>query len=207
MRKLVTVITPTWQRHDLLVECMANVAKQLYDNIEHVVVSDGPDGVLNSYMRGWPNALRAVPVTYVELGRNWTSIIPNSFGVAPLLVGSLVAKGDYQMWWCDDERAYTQHHIDMLVDLLEEGDYDFVYPRVCIWRNGDPNGPEGTVIGSEPPRHGQITHFLYKAELMREVQLKFGEDPCDWAIVDAWLKKNFKYKLLPHTTFEHRLDR
>jgi cellulose synthase/poly-beta-1,6-N-acetylglucosamine synthase-like glycosyltransferase len=40
---LVSIITPTWKRRDLLVKrALPSVAAQDYPNIEHVVVSDGP---------------------------------------------------------------------------------------------------------------------------------------------------------------------
>ena len=45
-RPLVSVVTGTWQRHDLLMEAIANVRSQTYPNIEHVIVSDGPDQAL-----------------------------------------------------------------------------------------------------------------------------------------------------------------
>ena len=44
---LVSVITPTWQRHALLLDrCIPSVAAQDYPNVDHVVVSDGPDPAL-----------------------------------------------------------------------------------------------------------------------------------------------------------------
>jgi GT2 family glycosyltransferase len=44
-RPLVSVITPTWQRHELLLEAIENVRQQTYRPIEHVIVSDGPDAM------------------------------------------------------------------------------------------------------------------------------------------------------------------
>ena len=48
---LVSVITPTWQRADLLVNrCIPSVQAQDYPVVEHIIVSDGPDQLLRDYM-------------------------------------------------------------------------------------------------------------------------------------------------------------
>ena len=44
MTPTVSVVTPTWQRHDLLMDrCIPSVAAQDYPDVEHVICSDGPD--------------------------------------------------------------------------------------------------------------------------------------------------------------------
>jgi glycosyltransferase involved in cell wall biosynthesis len=39
--KLVSVVTGTWHRHELLMEAIKNVRAQTYRPLEHVIVSDG----------------------------------------------------------------------------------------------------------------------------------------------------------------------
>ena len=53
-RPAVSVITPTWQRHDLLTgRCIPSVRDQLYGGtVEHVIVSDGPDESLAARVPG-----------------------------------------------------------------------------------------------------------------------------------------------------------
>ena len=52
MKPLVSVITPTWLRHDwLLHRCMPSVQGQTYPHIEHIIVSDGPDPELAVLMK------------------------------------------------------------------------------------------------------------------------------------------------------------
>ena len=61
---LVSVVTPTWQRHEWLLErCIASVQAQTYPLIEHVIVCDGPDPGLGplvkdayQFSRGSPTA-------------------------------------------------------------------------------------------------------------------------------------------------------
>src|SRR6266508_1080553 len=56
----ISVITPTWNRHNLLLErCIPSVADQSYPNVEHIVISDGPDAALRMKI---PSA-----VTYDEM--------------------------------------------------------------------------------------------------------------------------------------------
>lgn len=217
-RPLVSIITPTWQRHDLLVETIKHVRQQDYPNIEHVIVSDGPDGRLMAYAaedttawysRDYPNFnpdAADYPVRWYFLGRNYSSLCPDSFGVAPLTLGMLVARGDYQLWWSDDDRALTTSHVSRLVSLLESRAVDFVYPKVRIWRNGNPDGPETQIIGTDPPRHGQITHFLYRAELIQRGMPKWRTHPIDIALVSEWMSRGARWAMLNEVTFEHRLD-
>lgn len=212
-KPLVSIITPTWQRNDLLVSTVEHVAAQTYRPLEHIIVSDGTDPELRRVL--WVNGHRPddvlysgreVPLKLIELGHNTSGAWPESFGVAPLTVGMLIAKGDYQLWWSDDDRALTRQHISKLVDLLEQTGASFVYPQVRIWRRDDPSGPETKTIGTEPPVHGQITHFLYRRELLRYGTPYFGSHPCDIALVNLWLARHEPYAMLPEVTYSHRLD-
>jgi hypothetical protein len=48
----VTIVTPTWQRHDLLLNrAIPSVQAQGYPGVEHLVISDGPDPPLVVYVR------------------------------------------------------------------------------------------------------------------------------------------------------------
>jgi len=212
-RPLVSVITPTWQRHDLLLETVRHLGEQDYPNLELVVVSEGPDRELRHQL--WAAGNRPVDLftdggrmslSLYELGRNFSGMWPESFGVAPLTVGMFMARGDLQLWWSDDDRALTTEHVSKLVAHLERTGAGFVYPKVRIWRNGEPDGPETSVIGTDPPRHGQITHFLYRVELLRYGPPSFGSHPCDIALVNHWLSRGVACSMLDEVTYTHRLD-
>lgn len=206
---LVSVVTPTWNRPDLLAETIAHVREQDYPTIEHVVVHDGQTDDLTPFWSelGPPRgALPGVLMRRLELGRNFSGLWPESFGVAPLTVGMLVARGEYLMPWCDDERALVPDHISRLVDLLESSGADFVYPRCHIWRNGDPDGPETAIIGTDPPRSGQITHWLFRRDLLRRAMPRWGSHPCDWALISDWMAAGATWAMLDDCTFSHRLD-
>ncbi len=61
---LVSVITPTWNRHDLLLNrCIPSVEAQTYPDIEHIIVSDGPD----------PDLLGDRDFSYSQMLRHYTN--------------------------------------------------------------------------------------------------------------------------------------
>ena len=210
MRPLVSIVTPTWRRHELLVETVSHLRLQDYPNIEHIVVSDGPDWERQRLLYETENVQPSQPplrtVRFTALGHNYSGLWPESFGVAPLTVGMLLARGEYQLWWSDDDRALTPSHVSQLVGLIESTGADFVYPKVRIWRNGNPDGPETGVIGSDPPRHGQITHFMYRASLLRLCLPRLGCHPVDIDLVEQWMARGATWRMLDAVTYEHRLD-
>lgn len=208
-RPLVSVITPTWRRPELLAETVAHVREQDYRPLEHVIVGDGQDRATARVAIAALDCAESadILVRFTQLGRNWSGLMPESFGIAPLLTGYLMASGEYLMPWCDDERALTPDHISRLVDLLESSGADFAYPRVRIWRVGNPDGPETAIIGTDPPRHGQITHMLFKAScLWRFGMPRWGTHPVDWSLVSDWMAAGARWAMLDDVTFSHRLD-
>ena len=152
-RKLVSVVTATWNRHDMLLEAIENVRQQTYRPLEHVIVADGPDEELENIV--WDTVGGSdVRLTFVELGFHSSTVLTNSISAAPFMVAQLLARGEYQMWMADDERCLVPDHIERLVGLLEQYDADFAYPRVQMtW----PDSEQVMVIGGNPPRRGQFT--------------------------------------------------
>lgn len=208
--RVVSIVIPTWKRMNLLVETLEHIEQQkLSDDIrlETLVISDGQQAIDNWNLEG------AFDCKVYELGRNWSGLDRSSFGIAPLLVGYLLATGDYIMPWCDDERALDVNHIEKLVCLIETSMGqglqfpDFVYPRVKIWRNGNPNGPETAIIGTNPPKHGQITHYLFRPDnFIKFGYPDWGTHPVDWSLIEKWMKNGAIGTILNEVTFEHRLD-
>lgn len=217
-RKLVSIITPTWNRHGLLLETIEDVRRQTYRPLEHVIVSDGPDDELDEIVRRamfdqvepTPSGKlipdeRVVPIYFVELGRNWSSFLPASFCAAPTTAAMLLARGDYQTWWVDDERM-DPDHIRLLVDALEAGGADFAYSRCRFYRLG--LSPEhGFDIGTDPPQHGQITNCLYRADLLKRGLYPFGRGmTSDWACIEQWMRAGATWAFVDRVTFSHRAD-
>lgn len=219
-RPLVSVVTPTWRRHELVLGCIESVRAQSYRPLEHVIISDGLDEPtlllvdaeaeaqrrLSLEDRCLPNGRAPVPITFVELGQHWSGILPDSYAAAPITVASFLARGSYQMWLSDDERMEAEH-IALLVDALERHDADFAYSKTRMHRVDQP--PEqGYVIGADPPSRGEITNVLYRAELLARGLYVFGDDRgSDWATIQRWLERGARAAFVDRVTLTHRVDR
>lgn len=206
-RPLVSVITPTWQRPELLAECIENVRASSYRPLEHVIIGDGPDRKTARVAIAALDCAEAadVLVRYVPLGRNWSTFLPNSFCAMPMTVGMGVSSGDYQTWLADDERMGPDH-IEGLVDALEAGGADFAYGRVRMYRVGQ--SPEsGYEIGNERPMMGQITNLLYRVDLLKHGLYPFGGGgTSDWACIHRWMQHGATWAYVPRVTLTHRID-
>jgi hypothetical protein len=211
-RPLVSVITPTWRRPDLLRGCIENVRAQVYRPLEHVVISDGLDIEARDVVEAedrW--ALATLPakdcplLDLIELGRNWSTFLTDSFCAAPVTVGMLVASGDYQTWLADDE-VMDPEHIAALVAALESTGADFAYSRVRMHAVGQ--APEhGYDIGADPPRLGQITNVLYRTTLLRYGLYPFGAGmTSDWACIERWMARGATWAYVDRATLTHRYD-
>src|ERR1700693_229523 len=97
--QLVSVITPTWQRHEVLLDrCIPSVQRRQGVALEHIVVSDGPDPDLN--------VLIPEDVCYFELPEHdpalhWGAPARN-FGVAR-------GKGEFIAYLDDDDEWEPLH--------------------------------------------------------------------------------------------------
>jgi GT2 family glycosyltransferase len=208
-RPLVSILTPTWQRHDLLLETIENVRQQTYRPLEMVIVSDGPDPalmalILRNVKENLEPENRALGVRPLACGRHWTGLLSDSFAAAPLLVASLVAAGEYQTWLADDERM-APDHVEALVDLLERSESDFVYGRVEMYWKDRPT--ERWTIGTDPARYGQVTNVLHRADILRRGLYRFGEGmQSDWATISQWIDAGARYAMLDRVTLTHRAD-
>ena len=206
-RPLVSVLTPTWERHELLLGAIETVRAQTYRPLEHVVVIDGPTdhrSMLTAESAALEAALSEQPtLRYVSLGRNWSTFLPDCYAAAPMTVAMLLARGEYQCWLADDERMGPDH-VERLVELVEAEGADFAYSRVQMYRADG----SSWVIGRYPPALGEITHALYRAEVLKLGLYVFGDDrTSDWATISRWQSRGARAAFLDRVTMTHRVDR
>lgn len=217
-RKLVSVVTGTWQRHELLLEAIENVREQTYRPLEHVIVSDGPDPMLVDLIARQREDREScahevhpyrsdVPIRFAELGFWSSGLFTDSISAAPYMVAQLLARGDLQMWLADDERMLVPDHIEKLVGLIEEYDADFAYPKVRCYRE-PPTGWD-MVIGTNPPICGQFTHCLYKREALDRGALfrTHVGSGTDWDACSRMMQNGARWAFLNETTLSHRIDK
>ena len=214
-RKLVSVVTGTYQRHDLLLEAIENVRQQTYRPLEHVIVADGPDDILYGLFNmedehRWTDEgeedERWVPIRFAELGFHSSSLFTDSISAAPFMVAQLLARGDYQMWLADDERMLVPDHIEQLVDLIEQYDADFAYPKVeMTW----PHSVKKTVIGNNPPKNGQFTHMLYRRDALDKGALfrTHVGSGTDWDACARLMASGCRWVFNPQVTLTHMVHK
>lgn len=187
----VSVITPTWQRQQLLLSrCIPSVAAQTV-LVEHVVVSDGPDP-------GLRDLLANLDVVYAEVAEHADD--PCNYGARARNRGLEVATGDL-VAYLDDDNAFRPEHIERLAAALEQNpDRDFAYSR--MYRHG-----LGDEIGAEPPQHGTVDSSVLMHR--RDTPARFGPWPVpspyevDWELVKTWLAAGATWVFVPEVTVDY----
>ena len=183
---LVSVITPTRNRHDTLINrCIPSVCKQTYPRIQHIIVSDGYDESLDKKLWG----------TFTELG--W---IKKESANAARQRGLSMSRGEL-IAYLDDDDAYREDHISTLVRAFEENPgIKWAYTDMVqhfSWQADN-------VIGSEPPQYMGIgtPMIMHRKEL---ADTAFFAEPShceDWDMVKKWLDAGAKYVHIPTVTVD-----
>lgn len=126
-KPLVSIITITYNRADLIHRCIESVQKQTYDNYEHIIAdgnsSDNTESVVNGY--------NDPHIKYIKLDKNGCAY--------QLRCGADVAKGKY-ITFLDDDDEYLPEKIEKQVSLFESlpEDYGVVYCWMSYFNNDNP---------------------------------------------------------------------
>lgn len=184
----VSVITPTWQRHELLLRrCIPSVQAQDYPpfGLEHVVVSDGPDPQLADLVYGQVDVFHELPTRDAGAG----------YGSRARLKGLELATGDL-IAYLDDDDAYRPQHCAVLANALAAAGWaDFAYSLMSV---------EGSVVGTDPPG---FCHIGTPMIMHRRALLEHGTwgppGPAeDWDLVSRWLTAGARYVHVPDVTVD-----
>lgn len=186
-RPKISVITPTWQRRELLTSrCVPSVLAQDYaGEIEHVIVSDGPD-----------EALAGVPgVVFLDSHR--TAL---NKGILARITGTRLATGEL-LAYLDDDNAWRPDHLRLLEAAIAGRDASFAYSRAAC-SNG--NGCRWE-IGCAPPVFGQVDTSLivHKRGLLETAAWEPSGRPADWHLVDRWLAAGARWAHVPRVTLDY----
>lgn len=183
----ISVITPTWQRARLLLNrCIPSVLAQDYDGpVEHVIVSDGPDKLLED-----------VPgVVFLDEHRP----APNK-GIWARMAGTRLATGDL-LAYLDDDNSWRPDHLSLLAAAIEREDVSFAYSRAqcsngngCRWQ-----------VGCAPPVFGQIDTSLivHNRGLLETAAWEPSGIPADWHLVNRWLAAGARWAFVPEITMDY----
>ena len=185
---LVSVITPTWDRHDFLMDrCIPSVQAQTWPHVEHVVVSDGPDLELKLSL-----ALTDPDVRFDELPDRDGA---GHWGHRARLHAIGISKGDL-ITYLDDDDAYRPEHCAVLAQALEDHPgADFAYSLMSS---------DGAVIGQDPPVYCQIgtPMIMHRRETLAMGTWERSMPSIDWDLVDRWLQAGARYVHVPEVTVD-----
>lgn len=184
MTPLVSVITPTWQRHNLLLSrCIPSVLAQSYRAVEHVAVSDGPDPELAARIAGEHGAaLASGALRFAELpehdpGARW--------GHRARLHGIGMAAGQYIAYLDDDNEFRPQHLSSVMAQITAQG-AGFGYSQALFHQD-----TARWVVGAAPPSYGQIdtSVIVHHRDLLAMASWRDeGQETVDWDLAQRWLQ-------------------
>lgn len=191
---LVSVITPTWCRHELLLgRCAPSVQAQTWTRTEHVIVSDGPDENLASIR--WPPGTRYLELPVHPEGTRW--------GHLARLHGIAASHGQV-IAYLDDDDAYRPEHLEVTVNaLLADPLAGFAVPRMTAHtrfgqvRIGDGALARGRVATS------MIVHWR---EILDTATWTEDPAPPDWVLVSRWLDAGVRYASPDAVTVDYYPD-
>lgn len=168
-KPLVSIITITFNRADLIHRCIESIQKQTYDNYEHIIVdgnsTDDTEAVVKSYNDSH--------IKYIKLTTRGPQL--------QMRAGANVAKGKY-VTFLDDDDEYLATKIEKQVSLFETEppSVGVVYCWMTYFSNDNPDKPlymhktelrgfVGDVAPTYPAISGTPTMML-----RREVFEEFG---------------------------------
>jgi glycosyltransferase involved in cell wall biosynthesis len=188
---LVSVVTPTWERYELLLgRCMPSVAAQAYGNLEHVIVSDGPDPELAERIAKVA-AWSAVPVRFEQLPAHDPAV---RWGLNARLRGIEMARGDY-IAYLDDDNSFRPDHVARLVAALEaDPAADWAYSRMQVNGRGTPY-----IIGTDPPACGLLdtSQIMHRPALLDVATWRDDgvQETIDWDLAARWVAAGARWVL------------
>lgn len=204
----ISVITPTWQRHQLLMDrCIPSVFTQTWPDVEHVIVSDGPDRTLGELLAGdlWRRPLRGPirrPLVADQLSTHIDGVI--DYGsrarnhAVKLATGDLVA-------YLDDDNAYRPEHLELLAEAFDDPAVDFAYSKLLTH-------PGEQVIGASAPQYGGIdtSLLMHRADTLERYgywpephELLGDKHAPDWGVVERWLLAGANWAHVPVVTVDY----
>jgi glycosyltransferase involved in cell wall biosynthesis len=193
---LVSVITSTWRRHDLLLNrCVPSVDLQTYGNVEHIIISDGPDPEL---------AEKLFPPKVTSSLKRWFGSLPEHdvsphWGHLARLRGLELATGEL-IAYCDDDDALRPNHCAVMAAALKENpEAGWASSRMLSHR------PDGEMeIGVGPPSCGNLgtPMIFHRRSVLEHGTWGPQSDFEDWDLVNRWIHAEIGYVQVDKVTID-----
>jgi glycosyltransferase involved in cell wall biosynthesis len=183
----ISVVTPTWQRHDLLFSrCVPSVQAQSHPDVEHIIVSDGPDENLRDFIA----AIRRPrhPIRYFELTEHHPD--PN-FGHYARVHAIAQAAGELIAYNDDDDELDPEHCALMAAALDADPGAEVAVSRMIS------HGPDDqlTAIGWGPLACGNVgtPMIAHRKSVLEKATWGPPSQLEDWELVRKWMDACVKF--------------
>lgn len=193
----VSVITPTWHRADSLVQrCVPSVQAQTYPNVEHIIVSDGPDHSLRDLMRQHHQNRTWATHEWYHFYLPEHDMRPH-WGSPARLHGLDYASGDF-IAYCDDDDSLRPRHCELLAAALNNNpEAGFAVSRM------ECHGLSGAYeVGGGKIARGNVgtPMIMHRREILD--QGNWGRPSAfeDWDLVLNWLNEEVLYSQVEEVT-------
>lgn len=205
---MISVVTPTWRRQQLLIErCIPSVFGQTWGNVEHVIVSDGPDRPLAELLATdlWRRPMRG-PVTRPLVVDQLATHIDGTidYGSRARNHAVKLASGDL-IAYLDDDNAFRPEHLEVLAEAFDDPRVDFAYSKLITH-------PANVVIGASTPQYGGIdtSLLMHRADTLHRYgwwpephELTGDKHAPDWGVVERWLLAGANWAHVPVITVDY----
>lgn len=201
MKPLVSVITPTWGRHEkLLNRCIPSVQAQAYPKVEHVIVSDGPDPELTDKLVQLASGSAFYhPVNFLQLPAHDPA--PH-WGHPARLAGIEASRGDL-VAYLDDDDAYRPEHVAKLATVLaDDPSLMWAFSYMASHSNSGLSTHIGEYAGT--PQGGQIgtPMIMHRREALQYGTWGPASATEDWELVKRWLDAGLAYGRVHEATVD-----
>jgi hypothetical protein len=176
--------------HTALPRACASIDDQTYPEIEHLIISDGPNQYLSQLDHScFPFADK---LEHIHVQRRTAWLARNHGHPAiPFAIGSEMACGDLLLYLADDSEL-ERDCIEQLVRAID--DVDFAYPAMAIEFDDRPS----VRIGANPPAYGSVSAALFRRELLDIARFgNSGQWDDDWLQVKAWMAAGKTWRYVP----------
>lgn len=188
---LCVVITPTWQRHDLLMNrCIPSVQVQSYPRVKHIIVSDGPDDGLVSRLAEFRRARHRVSIIFRELEKH----DPEPHWGSHARLRALQCTGAEYITYCDDDDALRPEHCALMVKALDENpEAGFAVSRMRSHHPSDPS--RDVVVEWGPLVMGNVgtPMIMHRREVLEHGTWGEPSFTEDWELVWSWMQAGVAY--------------
>jgi len=123
-KPLISIIIATYNRPNLIGRALKSIEAQTFKDFEVIVVDDGSTPPLQLKMNDYKMKIRLF-----RLEQN------SGFHTKPKNYGISKAKGKY-IAYLDDDDEYKPDHLQVLLEAIQAGNYDFVYGLREYFANG-----------------------------------------------------------------------